>query len=131
MEIQMNRDELLVTLQENREKHVSIYEEAKGNWAKKIKARAEEYIEHVSNTDAEEIRPPDKFFDKLWSYIPRSHRKEYDRAIKMVGHHVGSFVTLHEHEYENYVENKWKWTHSFNITAQNYTTDTMYLSSVE
>ena len=127
MEIQIDRNELLLTLQENRKKHVSIYEESKGNWANEVKKRVGEYVVHLDETEPEKIQPPDKFLDKLWSCIPQSHRKEYDRAIKMVGHHVGSAVTLEESEYENYVEDKWTWTGAFNWAVNSYTSNTMYL----
>ena len=120
MEISVNKDELLVKLEENRAKHREIYEEAVVGYRKCVIEMLEERLD--------EIKDGGKINMSFAVVEPQNHTREYDIAIEMVKMAVDDTIELDQHQFQNYVMDEWNWTQNFLYCNANYSqtaSDTM------
>jgi hypothetical protein len=104
--------DLLTHLKANREKHISDYTELMVEYRKavieafatKLKAaKKEEDVHHTIDV----IRPAD-------------YTESYDTAITQLEWTVDTEVDLDQHEFAQYVEDKWSWSNMFTQTQRAY-----------
>lgn len=104
--------DLLTHLKANRENHINDYAELMVEYRKavvealsfKLKiAKKEEDVHHTIDV----IRPVD-------------YTESYDTAITQLEWTVDTEVDLDQHEFAQYVENKWSWSNMFTQTRMAY-----------
>ena len=111
--IVVNVAELANTLEENRNNHRAIFEEALANFKNKAIAVFEVQIQAIKNGKMPEtyLRLP----------IPEEHTKDYDRALQMLAWHEEDTIELTEAEFTQYVQDDWGWRQSFVTNTASYT----------
>jgi hypothetical protein len=111
--VKVEKDRLLSTLEENKAKHVSEYDEA----VTEYRAQAEKAL----RKRASEIRDGGtlrKEIDDLPA--PLSFAKDYDRAIQMVSWSTETELELDEQAFRAWVLDEWNWRGQFAGTTSLY-----------
>jgi len=103
--LNFNKEELLKKLKENREKHLSIFEEAYEGYKKKV-------IEILGQRLAA-AKEGKKISHHIHMIEPQNQVSDYDRAITMLEMSTDKEITLNEEDFEQYVLDKWHWRNSF------------------
>lgn len=105
--VNVDRDELLRTLCENRKNHIEKYETATKARKEEVKSYLTDVLNRIENkpdySPKESIRFP----------LPASHLADYDRAIKMVEMSVEPIIELDQTEFDQYVMDNWHWKGDF------------------
>lgn len=111
--VQINKDELLIIVENNAKRHKQIYEEAKVGFLKKVGEKLQQAVEDLVNNDGtkgvyiNECAPP-------------SHMKEYDLAISMLRNTTDTSITLTPSDFNTLVRDMWDWQSSFLTHASQY-----------
>lgn len=111
--VTVDKDELLTALQENREGHREIFEQALEGY----RTRAIEILQgHINDIERGAV-------ERVQVSLPRpeDHTKDYDRAIRMVEMSVDNEITLDEMDFQRYVLDDWNWKREFVATSAMYT----------
>jgi hypothetical protein len=103
--ITVNKDELLAKLEENRNDHRRIFEEALEGFAQQAERELSARIDDLRNGIRRDIviRKP----------VPTDHTADYNRAIAMIKMSLGDTITLEEHDFAQYVMDDWGWQGQF------------------
>lgn len=138
--IEVDRQELIKTLESNREKHIQDYDAAMAGYkdlllsnidsafenAKvAIAEKYEETKQKVTNfTDEDIAKQPDYFtlVDDITinMKVPRSFAKEYDAAIDMAKWDVRKTLELTHAEFTCFVRDQWDWKSGFEAVSTRY-----------
>lgn len=110
--IQANKNEVLVALRENRDRHKKIVTEAKEGFikeaekllSKKLAQAKEGKIRHLSV--------------KLTAPVDYSH--EYDTAIRMLELSTESQIEMTTQMVQCYIEDRWEWVNTFTSINSSY-----------
>lgn len=120
--VKVNKDELLVALKENREKHIREYQESVDGY----KDMAIEEINRAMNRlkqRVEELRAGEVMRLHAVGFdleVPKNHQKDYDQVIKMVEMSVENELELSSDEFACYVMDDWEWKPDFERTSMSY-----------
>lgn len=117
--ITVSKPDLLAKLNENRDKHKALYEEASTAYRGKVVEALRERADGIEGGD--EI---DLYFDLP---KPEDHTAEYDEAIESLRWHQGDEVDLSRSEFQQWVLDKWTWARSFSANTMSYTASAMPL----
>lgn len=104
-EIRVPKATLIRKMQENREKHSQIVEEAQVGYRKAVIERLDEML-----ADAKAGRHVDQY---LSLPIPDDHTADYDTVIGMLEMDINDFVDLDQSQYRQWVEDNWGWRDQF------------------
>lgn len=138
--VEVNREELLITLQSNRKKHIEEYEAALAGYKDALAEKLEEaFIEaeialrdnyqelqiKIDEMTEDEIGKQKDWFTlvdgiNVEMKVPRCYVDEYDAAIDAVTWDVNETLKLTHAEFTCYVRNKWDWTPQFEILSRQY-----------
>lgn len=140
--VQVNREKLLSTLQENKTKHESDYKEALGMYAELAKQNVQESYEkakadleknYYKNLNLiEEFKPDDIDYSKYSGHflllhgtavnlpLPKNYSNQYQDAINMVSWDVNETLVLTHSEFKCFVMDEWDWSYEFKNTVLNY-----------
>lgn len=101
-------------IQENRDKHRMIFEDALDGFRAQVIAQLEARLEQMRNGKMIElaIRLPQ----------PVDHTEDYDRVLDMLDMHVKDTIDISNDEFAMYVRDDWAWKREFAATTSNYTT---------
>jgi len=99
--INVNKDELLTILKENRSQHQHLYVEAVNGFHEEVRERLEEALRLASSDE--------KYITNLDLTSPQSHIKDYDRVIGMLELATETEIELNNNEYDQYVNDEWHW----------------------
>lgn len=113
-DIEVSKEQLLETLQSNRTRHVSEYEEAVRNYPGAVVRALREVAEQIESGE----KKPEAHGISMPK--PHSYETEYDDAIEMLEWHEGSTVTLDRQQFKQYVQDQWQWSGSFASTTSLY-----------
>lgn len=110
--VKVNRTQLLTTLEGNRDKHKAEYEEAIAGYkqaaAQALREQADKVAEdHTVRTAVSLPKPED-------------HTEDYDDAIEMLSWSTEDEVEIEQHDFRNFVLDKWHWKEQFAATTQAY-----------
>lgn len=108
----VKKDRLLETLQQNREKHREIFEEALAGYKQRSIELLEEHIERINSGSVERV------FVSL--PVPEDHTEDYDRAIDNLTWSIYDTVELSAREFDSYVRDAWAWKQEFVTTSSMY-----------
>lgn len=138
--VEVNRQRLLDTLRDNKEKHVVEYEEAMAGYKavllEKIeqafsdaKKQLEERYEKIKSkvekfTDADIAKQHDAFLlveeVAVEMKVPRSYEKDYNAAIDMAHWDVRETLELTHAEFNCFVRDQWDWKSGFEAVSMMY-----------
>lgn len=113
METTVKREDLLIVVRSNREKHQKTFEEAWEGYKKAIIKELE--------TALEDAKKGVRIYRQTTLVQPISQLQEYDRAIKMLEMNTQAEITLEEHEFNQFVMDKWNWSKQFAMSNKSYT----------
>jgi hypothetical protein len=111
-EVKVNKTAVLAALQENREKHRSIFEEAVEGFREKAQRELDAAIERVRSGSLQTVVV----------HLPRpvDHTKDYDREIKMLELSVDDEIVLSQSDFAAYVMDDWQWKREFITSNAGY-----------
>ena len=121
--IQINRTTLLEILQTNRAQHIKEYEEAVVDYkALSIKIAKQNSKQMKANVKAVISGNFDAHLHDLESgpNAPKSHEKEYNRAIRAVELDVRETIELQENVFNQLVMDEWTWKEAFTVSNTIY-----------
>lgn len=139
-EVEVNRKDMIVALEKNREKHIETYHKALAGYkeaaAKKLKQdgedarrRLEKNLQQVA-ADIAEFDPerPNKFGDHfvliqqvvMTLPVPQNYSSFYDAAIDIARWDVNETLKLSYAEFNCFVRDQWDWTGEFRETTMSY-----------
>lgn len=108
----VKKDALASTLQENRDKHRAIFEEALEGYKTRSVELLEEHIERIRKGKVERI---------LVSLpVPEDHTDDYNRALTSLEWSIFDEVELSMREFDMYVRDNWTWKGEFTATTSMY-----------
>ena len=108
----VRKDELLKKLEENRQKHRSVFEAALEGW------RTQGILAMEKKADALRAgKKPDLIFTMP---APDDHTRDYDRVIAMVKMDTAQVWTMTEQEFACYVQDDWAWKRQWLQTSNRY-----------
>lgn len=120
--ITVDKARLLETLKANREVHAATFKEAMENYPKALADAYAKKAEAVATYNGDL-----KTFAQWTSLpIPEEHTEDFDTAIAMLDWAQGDTIALPQHEFEQYVLNKWGWAARFTQNTTNYTAGAGY-----
>ena len=111
-EVTVDKAQLIGKVQNNRDDHRKIFEEAVEGYKKEGVRLLEEHIERIKKGKLERV------------YVslpePEDHTSDYDRVLKMLEMHTGHEVTIDEDSFASYVMDDWSWKRQFLQTNSAY-----------
>jgi hypothetical protein len=110
--VNVDRNQLLKKLEENRTKHIEEYTEAKAGYLEAVIKRMKENLRKAVKTGVVE--------HTIMLTIPTSHESDYDTAIAMMEYSVDDQIKLMHNEFESYVLDKWTWSAQFSGATSMY-----------
>jgi len=111
----VNKDNLLLTLHENRKKHSKDYREARTVWEAKVKDRIAFVLKEVNGGIFKHAKSPLQHLPE-----PENFLDSYDTAIERLNWEEDATVELDETEFQQYVQNNWSWNHRFVANTSSY-----------
>ena len=123
-EVNVDKAQLLVTLRENRDRHIITFRGAIQGWrdeaVEQLDGAAKSLME-LELSEAESIVE----FPSLWVEAandrPECHRRDYDRAIAMLEMSHDTIVSISAREFDHFVNDEWDWkTDAFSIANTKY-----------
>lgn len=115
-EVTVDVDGLREIVQENREQHKEIYEEAVENFPQHVANELREKMEEAQEAEDVDDVPTRITFDR-----PEEHLDDYDRVLRMLDMTVHDEITLTQQEFTQFVLDDWGWKKSFTQNTIGYT----------
>lgn len=111
--VRLDRDAFVSAVQENRDNHRAVFEEALEGYRDRWVAELERRLRDVRRgREVNQIfRLPE----------PEDHTDDYDRVLTMARMSVDDIVELSEDEFAMYVMDQWSWKGNFTRTTTMYT----------
>lgn len=106
------RDELLTTVRENRQKHVQIYNAAMSVYRREMVRVLGELLEQAEREEDVNHR--------IDLVRPESFVDQYDRVIAMLERCTETEVELDSEGFDQIVLDNWDWTDAFNTSSGRY-----------
>lgn len=100
-----NKDEVLRTLRENREKHIEMVKESRAGYLKKA--------QEVLAARMKELAEGKLVALNFSLSVPHDNTKIYTSTIKMLEAHTETTITLTADEFRRMMEDEWDWTDGF------------------
>lgn len=121
-EVKVRRDDLLVKVRENKEKHIREYKEACEGYRQQALVKIDEVTKHLvqkvqSLKEGEYIGLASITFGLD---VPQSHEKDYDQVIAMLEMSVDDLLTIRSDEFACYVMDDWDWRADWKMSNSKY-----------
>lgn len=110
--ITADRNEVMATLENNRDAHLAIFEEALKGYKTEVMKQLQE---HLAKVESSKMYPV-----SIHIPVPENHIRDYDRAITMLGLSVEPTIVLSEKDVQCYVMDDWAWKRQFLTTNSSY-----------
>lgn len=111
--VKVSKDELLSTLEGNREQHVIDYKEALVEYRKAAVAELTDMLKNAKSKSG-------KIKRSIVAPEPQSFESSYATAIRMLQMSVDDEIELTQQEFSQYVEDKWTWQGVFASSTMSY-----------
>lgn len=138
--VQVKREELIKTLEKNKEQHVKNYELAKagyrevllkkieeafGNAMTSLKSHYESSKHRIQNLTDDQLQKQNDYLTlvnavQVEMKVPRCYAKEYDIAIDIAKWDVRDVLELSSAEFQCFVRDVWEWSDDFQTTSAMY-----------
>lgn len=112
MKVKCDKNEVLATLRENRQKHSKIVEEARKGYVEKARKALTERMKELEKGKITPLR-----FDLV---VPLDYTKTYNTAILMLECHQDASIVLTATEFRNLIQDQWDWSRSFYVSNSAY-----------
>ena len=111
-QVKVSKTKLLIKVTENRETHISEFNESYAAWVQSCKEFHLRQVESLQfhNKEVDISKPP----------RPHSYAADYDRVIAMLNMSIDGEITLTSKEFEQYVMDSWSWSESFKSLTSSY-----------
>ena len=106
--VNINIEELLGIVQENKQKHIDAFKESVADYKKATLQIAKDNLALVKTGKLEEIARV-----KAMPPKPSSYENEYNRAIRMLELSVDEVIELQQDVFNQLVLDEWQWKHTF------------------
>ena len=113
--VKVNRKELLKIVTENKEKHITDFNESVEDYKAAVIKLAEANLELVKTGDLEQIAKTKPMPGK-----PVSYENNYTRAIRMLELSVEKEIDVEEDVFNQLVLDEWAWKNQFIASASLY-----------
>lgn len=110
--ITVDKAKLIETLKTNRDEHRAIFDKA-------MEVYADKMIEELERR-VREIKAKSKIRRGFSLPEPEDHTADFDTAIQMLEWDTGDEVELSFGEFQQYVQNEWRWQQSFAANTASY-----------
>lgn len=110
--VRLDKNTLLTTLRQNREKHAKDVAEAREGWKKEVMGDLEKAIEDIRSKGTTEFR--------YLESEPDDHTEDYDQAIRMLELSIDDVITLERDCFQNLVLDDWPWKKDFFASNAKY-----------
>lgn len=111
--IRINRDKLLTTLQENRDKHRAEFETALAVWTEEAAGALRKAADNAAKGDVN-VNPLADLPK------PQNYLKSYNDAITRLEYEVRDEIELDDREFSAWVQDDWNWRGQFVGTTSLY-----------
>ena len=135
--VEVNRDQLLNTLYENRQNHINIYNKTVEGYIEDATAKLDEEYEkakikleetykrtkfELENFDPEEAKDTIVFCEPISFTLtaPKTYERDYNQAISMLEWENREDVELTADEFRYFVMDEWDWSQAFTVTSGCY-----------
>lgn len=115
MIVDVKAEDLLAALRTNREKHAVEYIEAEKGYREKCVTELEKLV-----VKAKEAGPGANVDTSVHLARPKSHTKDYDRAIRMLEMCTNKELKITDSQFAQYVLDDWAWKSEFVGTNSAY-----------
>lgn len=116
MIVDVRAEDLLAALKTNREKHEADYIEAEKGYRAKCVVELEKLV-----AEARKAGPGANVDTAVHLARPKSHTKDYDRAIRMLEMCTNKELKITDGQFAQYVLDDWSWKGEFVGTNSAYT----------
>jgi hypothetical protein len=99
--INVDKDRLMLALEQNRSKHGAAYEKAKAGYIKVTTEQVKAYLTRLTNGELLERA--------FLPAPPEDHTGDYDDAIEMMAWAQDQFIELTQAQFKQYVMDDWGW----------------------
>lgn len=111
-DVRINKERLRDRVQENRDNHRAVYEQAIEGYRKTV---IDWFNKQVDRAKA------DYEYETYFSMPkPEDHTDDYDRVLDMLRMSEDNTITLTQSEFAQYVRDDWGWKREFTATSSNY-----------
>jgi hypothetical protein len=114
--VKVKREELLTKVRANRDAHRSLFLKAQEGYRKLI-------IEELDRMLAE-AKAGRRISRSINLAEPTDHTSDYDRVIMMLEMSVDDTVVLDANEFDQYVRDRWAWSHHATTMYESYAVGT-------
>ena len=116
MKVTVNKEELILTIRDNRARHLEQYEDAMNGWRQTV---AEVFEQSVNLAKSGELK---RLSDKVASLLntPSCHTDQYDKVLVMLKRHTESTIELGATDFDRYVEDNWDWRDHWTFSNTQY-----------
>jgi hypothetical protein len=114
--VKVNKEELLAVVRQNKEKHVSEYSEALGDYRDAVLKVAQHNLKIAKTGDENVISQ--QYKSKPES--PVSYEAEYNRAIRMLEMSVETELEIESQVFNQLALDEWHWKRQFSLMASSY-----------
>lgn len=111
-DVRVPKDKLLTQLQENRDAHRSLFEEAMEGYKVESIKILEDHIDRIKGNEPKKVA--------VSLPLPEDHTDDYNRVIQMVEWSMDDEVWLTGYEFDQYIRDNWAWKEQFLTTASHY-----------
>lgn len=102
--VKVKKEDLIIKLSENREKHKELVEKAKAGYIKTVERELAKLMEEVKQNKIINLRDLYRFDQ------PVDKTEEYDTALEMLMMSVEDEIMITHREFQHFVQDKWDWT---------------------
>lgn len=106
--VNVDKHRLREALEDNRKTHRADFVIA---WEAYQKKAILELADRLQK--AKDAKSPDNIDTYILLQVPEDHTEDYDRAIEMLFWELNDSVTLTDHEFQNFIQDKWRWKEQF------------------
>lgn len=114
--VNVNRQELLQKLRENKAEHVKEFNEAMIAYRAKLSQEYKELKKKINEASDAELSK----MRIVFSNAPASHEIDYDEVIDMLSVSVDETIQLDKDSFKAFYKNEWAWTASFKTLVGSY-----------
>lgn len=114
-EVKLNKNELLKIVRENREKHITEFDEAVKDYKILVLKISTDNLKFAKTGELEKFKKI-----KALPAAPVSYQNSYDRAIRMLELSIDDEIVLDDTIFNQLVLDDWAWKQSFTASSMLY-----------
>jgi len=119
--IRIDKKKLLDQIEKNLNEHKLIYKEAMQSWRTEVRLALASALEKA--------RSGEEFITDLELIEPECHIEQYKNIIERINWHEDDIIELDQHEFNQFILDKWDWQYNFLHTASAYSSSSSSSSS--